>query len=230
MRLSAFCLRIYATTLIRPVCVYVFENNACVRKKTSVARVAHVLLLRPISGNVEVNTLASKRSELIGNAAIVQKRRVIHKKSTCVCLRLPVAAIYAETQGRPVAGFRGFPVGKRRIEYLVSGAVPAFTCDFQLFALGFTPRCRASRSSKRSLHRGTASVTGVSGCRATCSRDYATGCPRWPCDGHVMAHVRGVVSVAGEAAPDVVELVDRLERLAFHDHWWKHRRVGEIVT
>ena len=36
-----------------------------------------------------------------------------------------------------------------------------------------------------------------------------------------MAHVRRVISVAGEAAPEVVELVDRLERLAFHDRWWK---------
>ena len=42
---------------------------------------------------MDVNTLASKRSELIGNAAIVRNRRVIHNKSTCVCLRLPVAAI-----------------------------------------------------------------------------------------------------------------------------------------
>ena len=32
VRFSAFCLRIYATTKVRPVCVYVFENNACVRK------------------------------------------------------------------------------------------------------------------------------------------------------------------------------------------------------
>ena len=32
VRLSAFCLRIYPTTKVRPVCVYVFENNACVRK------------------------------------------------------------------------------------------------------------------------------------------------------------------------------------------------------
>ena len=32
VRLSAFCLRIYAATKVRPVCVYVFENNACVRK------------------------------------------------------------------------------------------------------------------------------------------------------------------------------------------------------
>ena len=36
-----------------------------------------------------------------------------------------------------------------------------------------------------------------------------------------MAHVRRIVSVAGEAAPEVVELVDRFDRLAFHDHWWK---------
>ena len=40
-------------------------------------------------------------------------------------------------------------------------------------------------------------------------------------DRHAMAHVRRVVSVAGEAAPELVELVDRFERLAFHDHWWK---------
>ena len=59
---------------------------------TSVFRVAHVLLLRLVAGNMDVNTLASKRSQLIGNTAIVRKRCVIHKKSTCVCLRLSVAA------------------------------------------------------------------------------------------------------------------------------------------
>ena len=32
VRLSAFCLRFYAAKKVRPVCVYVFENNACVRK------------------------------------------------------------------------------------------------------------------------------------------------------------------------------------------------------
>ena len=42
---------------------------------------------------VDVNTLASKRSELLGNADILRMRRVIHKTSTCVCLRIPVAAI-----------------------------------------------------------------------------------------------------------------------------------------
>ena len=65
-----------------------------------VARVAHVLLLRSV--NVEVNTLASKCSGLIGNAATVRKRRIINKKSTGVCLRLPVAAIYAEALERKV--------------------------------------------------------------------------------------------------------------------------------
>ena len=60
--------------------------------KTSVARVPNVLLLRSVVSNVEVNTLASKRSELIGNAAIVLKCSVIHKYSICVCLRFPVAA------------------------------------------------------------------------------------------------------------------------------------------
>ena len=41
---------------------------------------------------MDVNTPAPKRSQLIGNTGIVRKRRVIHKKSTCVCLRLSVAA------------------------------------------------------------------------------------------------------------------------------------------
>ena len=59
---------------------------------TSVSRVANVLLLRFVAGNVGMNTLASKRSQLIGNTAIVRKRCVIHRKSTCVCLRLSVAA------------------------------------------------------------------------------------------------------------------------------------------
>ena len=45
------------------------------------------------SDTVVANTLASKSSELIRNAAIVRKRRVIHKTLTCVCLRLAVAAI-----------------------------------------------------------------------------------------------------------------------------------------
>ena len=63
-----------------------FGNNV------RVSRVAHVLRLRLVAGNMDVNMPASKRSQLIGNTAIVRKRCVIHKKSTCVCLRLSVAA------------------------------------------------------------------------------------------------------------------------------------------
>ena len=75
------------------ICVCLRLREQCLLSEiTPVARVVHVLLLRSVAGNVGVNTLASKRSQLIGNAAIVRKRCVIHKKSTCVCLRLSVAA------------------------------------------------------------------------------------------------------------------------------------------
>ena len=78
------------------ICVCRRLREQCLRsEKTTVARVAHVLLLRFAAGNMDVNTLASKRSELIGNAAIVRMLRVIHK---CVCLRLPIAAIYEDIQ------------------------------------------------------------------------------------------------------------------------------------
>ena len=82
-------------------------REQCLRSKImSVARVAHVLLLRPIFCIMDVNTLASKRSELIGNAEIVRMHRVIHNNSTCVCMRLPVAAI---TQKRKNASFDLWP-------------------------------------------------------------------------------------------------------------------------
>ena len=69
-------------------------RDQCLRSKiTLVARVQIVLFLRFVAGNVDVNTLASKRSELIGNAEILLMRRVIHNNSTCVCLRIPDAAI-----------------------------------------------------------------------------------------------------------------------------------------
>ena len=81
---------------------------------TSVSRVANVLLFRLVAGNMDVNTLASKRSQLIGTAAIVRKRGVIHKKSTCVCWRLSVAAF---TQKRRDA----------RVEQIIlSGILPVF--------------------------------------------------------------------------------------------------------
>ena len=78
--------------------------------KTSVARVPNVLLLRSVVSNVEVNTLASKRSELIGNAAIVLKCSVIHIYSICVCLRFQVAARSAEMQERKVDLWLSKPV------------------------------------------------------------------------------------------------------------------------
>ena len=74
-------------------CVCLRFREQCMRSEiTSVARVANVLLLRLVAGNLGVNTPASKRSELIGNTAIVRKRCVIHKKPTCVYLHFSVAA------------------------------------------------------------------------------------------------------------------------------------------
>ena len=79
--------------ILMSTCVCLRLREQCLRTKiTPVARVAYVLLLRFVAGNMDVNTQASKRSQLIGNTAIVRKHRVIHKKSTCVCLRLSVAA------------------------------------------------------------------------------------------------------------------------------------------
>ena len=61
-----------------------------------------------------VNTLASKRSELLGNEDILRMRRVIHNNSTCVCLRIPVAAI---TQKRKNASVDLWPA--LDVEYLM---------------------------------------------------------------------------------------------------------------
>ena len=78
--------------VLRSTCVCLRLREQCLRSEIrSLSRVANVLLLRLVAGNMDVNTLASKRSQLIGNTAIVRKRCVIHKKSTCVCLRLSVA-------------------------------------------------------------------------------------------------------------------------------------------
>ena len=80
--LSAHLRRVLKSTCV--VCLRLREQ--CLRSEiTSVSRVANVLLLRFVAGNMGMNTPASKRSQLIGNTAIVRKRCVIHKKSTCVC-------------------------------------------------------------------------------------------------------------------------------------------------
>ena len=74
-----------------------------------------------LSGNIDVNTLASKRSELIGNAEIARMRRVIHNNSTCVCLHLPVAAITQKRKLRPVAPATDRPCVLALVD---SGTVP----------------------------------------------------------------------------------------------------------
>ena len=88
-------------------CVCLRLREQCLRSEiTSVSRVANVLLLRFVAGNMDVNT-ASKRSQLIGNTAIVRKRCVIHKKVDLCVLASFSCRVYAETQGRkvrPVAG------------------------------------------------------------------------------------------------------------------------------
>ena len=98
---SCLCSDVISTCVCRPL------REQCLRSKiTSVARVEIVLLLRFVAGNVDVNTLASKRSELLGNADILRMRRVIHNNLTCVCLRIPVAAI---TQTRKNASVNLWP-------------------------------------------------------------------------------------------------------------------------
>ena len=93
LRVIVCVLSVHLRRVLKSTCVCLRLREQCLRSEiTSVSRVAHVLLLRLVAGNMDVNTLASKRSQLIGNTAIVRKRCVIHKKSTCVCLRLSVAA------------------------------------------------------------------------------------------------------------------------------------------
>ena len=93
--------------VLKSTCVCLRLREQCLRSEmTSVARVANVLLLRFVAGNMDVNTPAFKRSQLIGNTAIVRKRCVIHTNSTCVCWRLSVATF---TQKRKDASFDLWP-------------------------------------------------------------------------------------------------------------------------
>ena len=74
-------------------CVCLLLREQCLRLKImSVARVAHVLLLRFVAGNMDVNTPASKCSELIRKHSDCSKAPRNPLKSTCVRLRLSVAA------------------------------------------------------------------------------------------------------------------------------------------
>ena len=110
------CLRFVCAFTPRPkvdLCLRFREQ--CLRSEiTSVSRVALVLLLRFVAGNMGVNTPASKRSQLIGNTGIVRKRCVIHTNSTCVCWRLSVATF---TQKRKDASFDLWPPLRRHISF-----------------------------------------------------------------------------------------------------------------
>ena len=79
--------------------VFAFWHRARKRKRSNVRSTCGRL-------NMDVNTPASKRSQLIGNTAIVRKRCVIHTNSTCVCWRLSVATF---TQKRKDASFDLWP-------------------------------------------------------------------------------------------------------------------------
>ena len=95
IRLSVFFSPAFLRDDASTTCVCLRLREQCVRsKKRQLLRVVHVLLLRPTAGNMDVNALASKRSKLIGNAAIVRKRGVIHKRRTvCACVfQLPRVA------------------------------------------------------------------------------------------------------------------------------------------
>ena len=93
--------------VLKSTCVCLRLREQCLRTEiTSVSRVANVLLLRFVAGNMDVNTPAFKRSQLIGNTAIVRKRCIIHTNSTCVCWRLSVATF---TQKRKDASFDLWP-------------------------------------------------------------------------------------------------------------------------
>ena len=73
------------------------------------------------------------------------------------------------------------------------------------------------------LRRGAVSAGG----EPVVAPDVAQGAGTLACNGHAMAHVSRVVAVTGEAAPEVVELVDHLEWLALQDDRL-HQRSGRL--
>ena len=91
-------------------------------------------VLRPISGNMDVNTLASKRSGLIGNPKILRMRRVIHNNSSCVCLRLPFAAI---TQKRKNARVDLWPALGTNVKISTHQSRVAFLVHNHTTVIGF---------------------------------------------------------------------------------------------
>ena len=83
-------------------------REQCLRSEiTSVSRVANVLLLRFVAGNMDVNALASKRSQLIGKHGDCSKALRNPQKVDLRVLAYFSCRVYAEKQGRnvrPVAG------------------------------------------------------------------------------------------------------------------------------
>ena len=107
----AFCF--YAPTKGQPVCAGVSGNNACVRLSASCLESRKFYSCGQSPVTVKVNTLASKRAELIGNAASCSKAPRNPQKGD---LSVLASTSYHEllgtagTQGRLVAGCRALAV------------------------------------------------------------------------------------------------------------------------
>ena len=110
-RFLAPCLRLRAIACVLSALLRGDESSTCVclrlreqclnSKITSVARVAHVLLLRFVAGNMDVNTPASKRSELIRKHSDCSKapRNLQKSRPVCACIfQLPRLHGNARTQ------------------------------------------------------------------------------------------------------------------------------------
>ena len=91
------------------LCVSTSSRTMLAFEKKSVARIAHVLLLRFVAGNMDVNTLASKRSEVIRKHSDCSRAPNNPQKVDLCVLASFSCRVYAVTQGRkvrPVVGFR----------------------------------------------------------------------------------------------------------------------------
>ena len=98
--LSVFCLRFPPATQGRPVCASMFGKIACVRKTPAVQirtcstpALSRLLLRKWICLHPSMPSWSETQRA-------ARKRSIIHKKSTCVCLRLPVSASCSEAQER----------------------------------------------------------------------------------------------------------------------------------
>ena len=89
-------------------CVCLRLREQCLRSEiTPVARVTHFLLLRFVAGNMDVNTLASKRSELIRKRSDCSNApRNPQQVDLCVLASFS-CRVYVETYGRNVRHVAG---------------------------------------------------------------------------------------------------------------------------